>query len=39
MGNTVIGTGYPLSLQYPPQGTATVPKGWRSLSDWSHRRD
>jgi hypothetical protein len=34
MGNTVVGLGDPVSLQYLPQGTATPPEGWHALSPW-----
>jgi hypothetical protein len=39
IGNSVLGRGDPLSLQYLPQGTAVVPDGWSDLSDWMIIRD
>ena len=39
VGNSVLGMGDPVSLQYLPQGTAVVPDGWRALSDWMIIRD
>lgn len=39
IGNSVTGTGEPLSLQYLPQGTTVVPEGWRALTEWIIVRD
>ena len=38
-GNTVVGLGEPITLQYLPQGTAVPPEGWHALSDWIIVRD
>jgi hypothetical protein len=39
VGNSVLGLGDPVTLQYLPQGTEVVPDGWRAMSGWMMIRD